>query len=390
LLSISVVIATYNRASLLPATIEQLRHQQYQPGDEVIIVDNGSTDATLDILSRTVSTFPVSFRVLHEPTRGKGPALTTGIGVAHGAVLALIDDDVLVAADWLATIRRIFTDPSVALVGGRVDPHWECPSPGWLVVQQQDHYGDMASPLALQHYGSARELGPRTAVGANLIVRRSVLEALGGIRPDLARRAGSLFGVEDQDLCRRARQAGYYCAYRPDVRVRHWVPAERLRLMYYLRWFFWSGYGNALLRTDDPIGPTGQPQSLSGHYLRRSIVASLWAIRHAIRGRMASAAETGVEAAYALGYVVQRTAKRLSRNKPVGTLCLIAVVTLIPPAGYAQSAGRLAPRSTSVRSLRHRAHDRWTVISNASAESPSMWTHTYHPAVRHGVSFART
>jgi glucosyl-dolichyl phosphate glucuronosyltransferase len=354
MVSVSVVITTYNRASLLHATIKRLRHQDYQPGDEVIIVDNGSGDATLDVLAQAAERFPVPLRVLHQPVRGKGPALTAGIAAAQGTVLALTDDDVLVAEDWVARIREIFTDPSVALVGGRVDPNWACAPPGWLVVQRQDHYASMASPLALQHYGPAQELGSRTAVGANLVIRRSVLEALGGVRSDLARRRGSLFGVEDQDLCRRARRSGYYCLYRPDVLVKHWVPAERLRLTYYVRWFFWSGYGNALLGTDDPMGPDGQRQAMSGYFLRRVIVASLSVIGHGVRGRTTTAVEMAMEAAYSFGYVVQRIGTRLSRDQRTGTACLIALATIISATSCPQSSDRPVSRPSSTRSVRHR------------------------------------
>jgi GT2 family glycosyltransferase len=115
----------------------------------------------------------------------------------------------LVSPDWIATIRRLFSRSSVVLVGGRVDPHWECPPPRWLRVQQQGRYTLLSSPLALQHYGDAQPLAGRTAVGANLAIRRCVLEELGGFVPDLARRAGSLFGVEDHDFCQRAQAAGH-------------------------------------------------------------------------------------------------------------------------------------------------------------------------------------
>ena len=51
-MTISVIIATRNRATLLHATLERLRHQQYEPDDEVIVVDNASTDATADVVAR--------------------------------------------------------------------------------------------------------------------------------------------------------------------------------------------------------------------------------------------------------------------------------------------------------------------------------------------------
>jgi cellulose synthase/poly-beta-1,6-N-acetylglucosamine synthase-like glycosyltransferase len=74
----------------------------------------------------------------------------------------------------------------------------------------------MASPLALLHYGEAQELGIRSALGANMIVRRTVLDALGGFDPHFGRRSGTLLSGEDHDFCERAVAAGYRCEYRPE------------------------------------------------------------------------------------------------------------------------------------------------------------------------------
>ena len=182
-------------------TLDALRCQDYTLGDEVIVVDNGSRDETALIIQQAARDFPVPLRSLVEPTRGKGPAMDRGISAAAGSILAFTDDDVLVAPDLrLATIRQMFRDPSLALAGGRVDPDWQCPPPPWLQIERHARYGMMTSPLALQDYGDDQELGARTAVGANLAVRRDVLGALGGLQSNLARRAGTLFGVEDQDI----------------------------------------------------------------------------------------------------------------------------------------------------------------------------------------------
>ncbi len=326
--TVSVVIATFNRAARLKRTLEALRCQRYMPDDEVIVVDNGSSDETASVIQMASRDYPVPLRRLTEPVRGKGPALARGVAAARGSILALTDDDVVVARDWVATIRQVFRHPSAALVGGRVDPDWECPPPRWLHVDPDEQYGMMTSPLALQHYGADQELGPRTAVGANVAIRRDVLDALGGFRVELARRTGTLFGLEDQDLCSRARQAGYLCVYRSAIRVRHWVPADRLRLSYFARWFFWSGYGNALLGRDDPVGPDGQRQPMSWYFARRVPLAAAMALASSARGRLPEAAEMAMEAAYALGYVAQRVTSRVARMTKATGVVMISGLAL--------------------------------------------------------------
>jgi GT2 family glycosyltransferase len=308
---ISIIITTYNRAALLESTLQALRAQRYLPGDEVIVVDNGSSDATPTVIERAAAGFPVALRQIHETIPGKTAALMAGTRTAAGDVLALTDDDVLVDADWLTTIRRLFGDPSMALVGGRVDPLWERPAPSWLHLDHAGgRYGPMCSPLALLHYGDAQELGPRTAVGANMVVRRDVLEALGGMRADLGRRRGTLLCGEDHDLCQRAVAAGFRCEYRPELRVRHWVPAGRTRFRYFLRWFFWSGITQALLEA-----PTTDGTSVSAHrhFLKQLILSSLRAAGRLVAGRRREAVEEAMDAAFAAGYLYQRM-KLLTRR----------------------------------------------------------------------------
>lgn len=310
-MAISIVIATFNRAALLRITLDHLRCQAYERDDEVIVVDNASTDDTAQVIARAQEDFPVRFLGLLERTSGKTPALITGITAASGDVLALTDDDVVVADDWLTSIRGTFRDAPVDLIGGRVEPVWERPAPRWLHVEDGERYSMLASPLALLHYGPAQPLGQRTAVGANLAIRREVLNALGGFDPHLGRRAGTLLCGEDHDLCLRATSAGYRCEYRPEVRVRHWVPASRMRLAYYLRWFFWSGVTHAMLERGTPAGA----RTLPPYLLRRVIVALPSAVVQLLARRPARAMVEIMNGVSALGNLTQRIRDRWQRRK---------------------------------------------------------------------------
>ncbi len=319
-MTISVVIATHNRATLLNTALERLRGQEFQPGDEVVVVDNASTDRTADVITRAAEVFPVRLRGVYEKTPGKTSALNRGLAAAGGDILALTDDDVRVGDDWIATIRSLFSDPTAALVGGRVDPDWECEAPSWLRVEDAGQYGRMTSPLALLHYGDAQELGVRSALGANMVLRRSVLETLGGFAPDLTRRPGTLLSGEDHDFCERAVAAGYRCEYRPELRVRHRVPAERLRMRYFLRWFFWSGITQAMIDQHHPNLPKRSSRSPARHYIRRLAEAPPRALRHAVRGRMADAAAAAVDGAFAAGYLMQHARDRRGSQRTAETM----------------------------------------------------------------------
>src|SRR5438128_546444 len=97
---ISVIVATYNRATLLDDCLTHLARQRFEPGDEVVVVDNGSTDRTATVIRAHQQTLPVPLQWLAEPRPGKSHALGRAIAVATGDVLAFTDDDVNVDATW--------------------------------------------------------------------------------------------------------------------------------------------------------------------------------------------------------------------------------------------------------------------------------------------------
>jgi GT2 family glycosyltransferase len=298
---ISIIVATFDRAALLRDCLDRLVAQAYLPGDEIIVVDNASTDGTPEVIRQAALKSPVPLRYVRETQPGKTPALNAGIAISAGDVLALTDDDIVVADDWVATVRRIFAeDDQVVLVGGRVDPRWERPAPRWLPIPEEQAYGRMTSPLALLHYGDRQPLGARTAIGANLAVRRSVLRAVGGFMPSLGRLRGTLLCGEDHDFCQRVSAAGYRCEYRPELRVRHWVPAERLNLRYYARWFYWSGITNARLEA------RGAGRKVPKYLWKRLVTGPPIAASHLLRGRLPETVAVVMDTAFVVGYIRER------------------------------------------------------------------------------------
>jgi glycosyltransferase involved in cell wall biosynthesis len=305
--TVSVVIATYNRAALLADCLESLREQPFEAGDEVIVVDNTSTDDTAGVVERFAQTASTRVLALVEKRPGKTPALIAGISRASGAILALTDDDVCVGPGWISTIRSSFgVDPELALLAGRIDPRWEQPSPSWLVLGR-DQYGRLSAPLGLVHYGEAQPLGRRSALGGNVAIRRDVLSALGGFAPHLGRMRGTLLCGEDHDLSQRIVRAGYRALYDPALCVRHWVPTDRARLSYYLRWSFWSGVTHSLMEADNGRpGPRAVQAGVPDYLLRRAVMAPLRAAIELVRGRGPAFVERLMEGAFAVGYIRDR------------------------------------------------------------------------------------
>lgn len=98
---LSVVVTTYNRASILSRCLEALLHQHGDPSYEVLVVDDGSTDETPDLLARLVQEHPSRLRVYRQPNGGRASARNAGIREARGLYLCYVDSDVFVAPGFV-------------------------------------------------------------------------------------------------------------------------------------------------------------------------------------------------------------------------------------------------------------------------------------------------
>jgi GT2 family glycosyltransferase len=293
----SVIIATYNRAALLDECLEHLCRQRLLPGDQIIVVDNGSTDDTAAVVARHQRGCPVPIQLLRESTPGKSRAIARAVAVATGDILAFTDDDVNVGEGWLDAVRDAMNDPAVALAGGPVKPRWQSTVPEWI-RRGRDQHPRLGAPIALLDYGEKSiDLGPRTLLGANLAVRKDVFVKAGGFPVALGKLRGTLLSGEDHELCRRVQDAGFVARYVPNATVEHWVPADRARVSYFLRWFYWSGITHAIM---DGPGPKSPSRTLAGLPLYLIVRAAL------ATGNRASALNAAVDVAFTFGYAVER------------------------------------------------------------------------------------
>ncbi len=258
--SASVLICTYNRASLLRDTLSTLSAMDPPEGcaAEIVVVDNNSTDETPRAIAEAAGRSRIPIVAIREARQGKSFALNRGLAACASDVIALTDDDVWVSRDWLARIVADFRSHDVTFVCGKVWPHWaQQPPPELLVPLAQRIWG----PLALVDYGDTPiiyvpdRIDQRLPIGANLAFTREALVAIGGWRPDLGKIDNTLISGEDHEIFMRLRQFGRYSGlYDPELTVRHLVPPERLTRRYFRRWFFWNGKTQALMLDDLFVG----------------------------------------------------------------------------------------------------------------------------------------
>ncbi|TFC85204.1 glycosyltransferase family 2 protein [Cryobacterium sp. TMT1-21] len=124
--TISVVIPCFNDAGLLATCLAALAAQD-RPADEVIVVDNASTDAT------AATARAAGARVVYEPVQGIWPAAAAGYDAATGDVIARLDADSVPAPDWLARLESgLARSPEADLITGTGDFYDSSPLVAWL------------------------------------------------------------------------------------------------------------------------------------------------------------------------------------------------------------------------------------------------------------------
>ena len=244
---ISVVMTTYNRGDLLEAALRSVLGQKTTSSFELIVVDNNSTDCTRAVINRLAAT-DSRLRYVFEPKQGSSHGRNAGIREARAPLIAFTDDDVRAEPDWLSSMVRAFREhPEADVVGGRVLPLWPSEPPAWLT---RDHW----SPLALLDFGDTAFAidsdRPLCLVAANLGIRRSVVDAVGGFAAALQLVGSNLSGsVEDHEFLLRVLRSGRTAIYDPHITVYAEVQPNRLERAYHRRWHTGHGYFHSLLRT---------------------------------------------------------------------------------------------------------------------------------------------
>jgi GT2 family glycosyltransferase len=246
----SVVVCTHNGSRTIRDCLDGLKRLEY-PNCEVIVVDDGSTDGTADI----VRAYDV--RLIRTENRGLSAARNTGMRAATGEIVAYLDDDAYPDPHWLHYIASAFARNGHAGVGG---PNVPPPGDGPIAECIANAPG---GPVHVLLSDSEAEHLP----GCNMAFRKTCLEAIGGFDPQF-RVAG-----DDVDVCWRLQQRGWTLGFHAAAMVWH---HRRGSLRTY--WRQQRGYGKAegLLKRKWPEKYTDTGQvSWAGRIYSRALTRSL-------------------------------------------------------------------------------------------------------------------
>ncbi|MDW8322988.1 MAG: glycosyltransferase [Burkholderiales bacterium] len=241
--SLTLLIATHNRAELLARVLDSLAGNPRPPGWklQVLVVANACTDTTHQLLAARAQMagwmHNPSLIWFAEPKAGKSHALNAAFPRIGGDWVAFVDDDHRIDAHWLTALTAaIASHPAADMFCGRVLPDWDGREPAW--VHDDGPYRIYPLPIPRQDFGDQPcELtldGPLPG-GGNLVVRRDWLERIGPFRPELGPTGHDLGGAEDMEWLKRGLRLGARLFYVPDAIQYHYVDPARLRLPYLMR-----------------------------------------------------------------------------------------------------------------------------------------------------------
>ncbi len=214
---LSVIIPNWNGAHHLPECLDSLRAQNFRDF-EVIVADNGSTDATAEVLAR----YPEVRGLALGKNYGFTGACNAGLRAARGAVQILLNNDTAAHPAWLAEIAAAFAaHPEVGLIASKM-----------LLFDRRDTFhtaGDYVTPDGLPHNRGVWEQDIAqydqpaymfSACGGSSAYRQTMLAQIGLLDDDF------FFSLEDVDLAWRAQLAGWRCLYLPTAVVYHKLKAS--------------------------------------------------------------------------------------------------------------------------------------------------------------------
>ena len=241
---LSVIMATRNRARILRDVLEAFcRLQQPSTAWQLIIVDNGSTDDTPQVIASFANRLPL--QTVHERELGQTRARNRGLELVKGDLTVFTDDDIFPCMEWLVKLQEAADrQPAYSMFGGPIVARWEAPPPHWV------RWIDIPGAV----YGitdRSLEEGPTNPwelFGGNMAIRTSLFYSGTRFLNSMGPRGSNYpIGGETELLMRLARQ-GHKAWHVRGAVVEHFVQKEYLKQSWVMRRALHFGRGSYRIR----------------------------------------------------------------------------------------------------------------------------------------------
>lgn len=247
---VSVIVPAYNEKEGIAAAVRSLAGGDHPGGIEVIVVDDGSTDGTADIVDGLG--LP-NVRVVRKPNGGKASALNTGVALARHELIVMVDGDTILERDAVRRLVQPFADPQVGAVAGNV----KVGNRKSLIAKWQHIEYVIGFNLDRRLYETLRCMS--TVPGAIGAFRRQALRYAGGMSDDTL--------AEDTDITMAMGRAGWKVVYEEDARA--WTEAPATMGQLWKQRYRWSyGTMQAMWKHRRSLFDRGA----SGRYTRRCLL----------------------------------------------------------------------------------------------------------------------
>ncbi len=277
--SVTVIVLNWNSKEYLDPCLGALQQLDY-PHVELLVVDNGSSDDSVDYIRTNFPSLPL---IANERNLGYAGGNNLGLKASDADILVVLNPDVVVPRDWLRVLVSYFVaDPTIGVAGCLLR------FPGADLIQHAG--GGIDFPQGWSRHIGAGETDIRRhaavmdvdyVIGAAFAIRRQLFARIGGFDETF------FLYYEDVDYCYRARDAGYRVVYAPTPpAVHHEAVTTRKESQFYLeqvhagRWRFLLKHAPIEVLLADTVKAEHRWLQERSHRERRALLRAYRAVLH--------------------------------------------------------------------------------------------------------------
>jgi GT2 family glycosyltransferase len=270
-MKIALYIPCFNAEKTLSGCLEAVFSQD-RPADDILVIDDGSTDQTVKIAKK----YPVRI-IRHSRNLGLAASRNTAINSTNTRFISSLDSDCKPAKDWLSCLAKRIKLSNSAGVGGKT---LEAGASGVIAGWRAAHMK--------QHWGESKKENPPFLFGSNTLFRRDLLLKVGAYNEKYRS------NFEDVDISNRLRKNGYSLVYEPKAIVQHLKKDDLSSLLnnfwkwnfaYYLKRGFYSSQDRFVFKIKDNIGLSNRflEEDLNNKRYKLIYLDFLIALHHSLR-----------------------------------------------------------------------------------------------------------